>query len=115
MIEPFLHKGYSGVIDTVDDELGLLSGTVSGMRDVLHFEGQSVAEARASFRSAVDDYLAFCEADGAEPERPNSGRFSVRVAPEVHRRIKLAAAASRLSLNEWVGRRLDEDARREVG
>ena len=40
MIAPFEHKGYVGTIDTFDADLDLMSGTVLGMRDVIHFEGQ---------------------------------------------------------------------------
>ena len=109
MIATLQHKGYVGTIDTIDTidaELDLLSGTVLGMRDVIHFEGRGVAEARASFEAAVDDYLEFCASEGVEPDKPKSGKFQVRVGPDVHRRIEAAARASGVSLNEWVARHL---------
>ncbi len=63
------HRGYRGAVSR-DDEAGVLVGEVVGARDVITFEGASVAEARAAFRESVDGYLAFCAERGREPDRP---------------------------------------------
>jgi len=55
-----------------------------------------------AFRDSIDDYLAFCNERGEEPERPWSGRFVVRISPELHLMAAEAAAKADQSLNAWV-------------
>ena len=64
------------------------------------------------------NYLAFCNERGEKPEKPFSGKFLVRVSPDVHRAASVAAARDGKSLNAWVAepdyarRRFDELVRR---
>jgi predicted HicB family RNase H-like nuclease len=95
------YKGYSGVV-TLDEERGILFGRVVGLRDVITFQGTSVAEAIQAFHDSVDDYLEFCAQRGESPEKPYSGRFIVRVSPQLHRAIANAAEARKVSLNALV-------------
>jgi predicted HicB family RNase H-like nuclease len=63
------YKGYSGQCE-VDFEAGIIFGRVSGIRDVVTFQGDNVAEAKQAFYDSVDDYLEFCQERGKEPDRP---------------------------------------------
>lgn len=102
------YKGYTGQITSVDEKHGIIHGHVVGISDVITFEGKTTAELIQAFRDSVDDYLEFCEEDSAEPEKPLSGRFLVRVSPALHQRAALAAKRSRTSLNAWVSDAIDE-------
>ena len=84
------HKGYIGWVG-FDDEAEVFHGEVANLRDVITFEGRSVDELHQSFRDSVDDYLDWCAERGKEPDKPFSGKFVVRVDPEVHRSISTAA------------------------
>jgi predicted HicB family RNase H-like nuclease len=95
------YKGYLGWVE-YDDEASLFHGEVTNLRDVITFQGESVEELRRAFRESVDDYLAFCEERGEEPEKPYSGTFTVRISPELHRDIALRARIAGKSLNAWV-------------
>src|SRR5436189_1105042 len=75
-------------------------------RDVITFQGKSVAELKTAFQDSVDDYLAFCAERGEEPDKPFSGQFITRVSPELHRSASLAAARAGKSLNAWVAEQL---------
>lgn len=99
------HKGYLGRVE-FDDEAGLFHGEVVNTRDVITFQGKSVAELRAAFKASIDDYLAFCAQRGEAPDEPYSGRFVTRLAPELHRRLTLAAKMAGKSLNAWVADQL---------
>ena len=95
------YKGYTGtVLFDADDRI--FHGRLMGITDVITFEGTSVNELEKDFRSAVDEYLKTCEKLGREPEKPFSGRFMVRVPPELHCAIALAAKRDRKSVNAWV-------------
>jgi len=99
------HKGYVGKVE-FDDEAGIFHGEVVGTRDVITFQGRTVEELKAAFEESVDDYLAFCRERGEEPDRPFSGQFVTRIAPELHRQINVAASLSGKSLNAWVSEQL---------
>ncbi len=99
------HRGYRGHVE-YDDEARLFHGEVVGLRDVVTFRGRSVEEIEESFRDSVDDYLEFCEERGEEPDRAFSGKFVVRVDPELHRKIALRAELEGKSLNQLVSEQL---------
>jgi len=75
---------------------------VVGLRDVVTFQGTTVAEARREFEASVDAYLALCAARGEAPEKPYSGKFVVRVKPEFHRTLAAEAETRGTSLNALV-------------
>ncbi len=99
-------KGYIGKVE-FDDEAGLFHGEVINTRDVITFQGKSVAELRKSFRESVEDYLEFCRSRGETPDKPFSGQFVTHISPELHRRVNVAAMHSGKSLNAWVAEQLE--------
>lgn len=99
------YKDYLGHVE-FDDEAGIFHGEVINTRDVVTFEGETVADLEAAFRDSVDDYLAFCAERGEEPDKPFSGRFVVRLPAEDHRQIYVAAKKAGKSLNAWVAETL---------
>jgi predicted HicB family RNase H-like nuclease len=95
------YKGYIGKVE-IDDEAEILHGEVINLRDVVTFEGRTVEELRRAFQDSIDDYLAFCAERGEEPEKPFSGKFVVRMTPELHRKVYTKAKLADKSLNNWV-------------
>ena len=104
------YKGYVGRVE-FDDEAEIFHGEVVNLRDVITFQGRSVDELRQAFADSVEDYLAWCAERGKSPEKPFSGKFVVRLDPEVHRSISAAAREQGKSLNAWVAERLASAAR----
>ena len=80
--------------------------------DVITFQGNSVMELKRSLKDSVEDYLEFCRERGEEPDRPFSGRFVVRIPPEVHRQAFLKAKSAGKSLNAWVREVIQDSAKR---
>ncbi len=95
------YKGYIAKVE-FDDQDNTFHGEVINLRDVITFEGQSVEELREALQDSVDDYLEFCAERGEEPERPFSGKFSVRMDPELHRKLTIQARLANKSLNSWL-------------
>ena len=60
------------------------------------------------FHQAVDDYLLYCEEKGIEPDKTFSGKFNVRISPELHRKAVLEATKQDVSLNNIVQKALKE-------
>jgi predicted HicB family RNase H-like nuclease len=104
------YKGYWGTA-IFDAESRIFHGEVLGLRDVVTFQGTSVDELLHAFKGSVDDYLVFCKLRGETPEKPCSGRFVLRVPPELHRAVAAAAQAAGQSLNAWAAARLEETVR----
>jgi predicted HicB family RNase H-like nuclease len=94
------YKGYLGTVE-YDAEADTFHGEVVGTRDVITFEGHSVEELHQALKDSVDVYLEVCKEAGKSPERPFSGKFVVRISPELHRAIATRAALAGLSLNAW--------------
>ncbi len=96
-----MYKGYIGHV-MFDDEAEIFHGEVINTRDVITFQGDSVKQLKKEFINSVEDYLQFCKKNKEEPERPFSGKFNIRVSPELHRDAVIAAKKSGCSLNSWV-------------
>jgi len=94
----------------LDEDAGLFHGEVINTRDVLTFQGRTLDELRAAFADTIADYAAWCQERGREPERPYSGNFTVRISPELHRRVATAAARSGKSVNGFVTEALEHVA-----
>lgn len=95
------HKGYAARVEYSEDDACFI-GHIAGIRDSVGFHGDSVAELRASFEEAVDDYLATCAKLGREPNHPYSGQFRLRLNPELHALAAITAETKGKSLNAWV-------------
>lgn len=110
MTNTMSYKGYSARI-AYDDEDGIFTGQIAGIRDRVGFHADTVEGLRAAFHEAVEDYIDTCARVGKEPQKTYSGQVMFRVSPEVHRRAALAAELSGKSLNQWAEDVLDRAAR----
>lgn len=94
------YKGYTARVE-FDERDDIFVGRVLGVRDIISFHADSVAELRAGFAAAIEDYLADCAEQGISPEKPASGKVMLRIRPEVHAAATIAAQAAGKSLNQW--------------
>jgi len=94
------HRGLTARIE-FDDRDDIFVGRVVGVRDIIGFHGETVAELRNACAEAIDDYLADCEMQGIKPPRPASGKMLLRMPPELHAEAIRAAELAGKSLNQW--------------
>lgn len=85
-------------------------GTVAEMPS-LSWAADTQVDAFAGIRSLVTDVLDDMLANGETPpeaiaDRSYSGKFMVRVTPEVHRQLAIDAAEQHVSLNRLAASRL---------
>jgi predicted HicB family RNase H-like nuclease len=95
------YKGYIGHI-VYDDEAKIFHGEVTGLKDVITFQGTSVAQLEKEFRDSIDDYLDWCEKRGEEPERAFSGNLRIRIQPDLHAKLSREATSKGMSLNSII-------------
>jgi predicted HicB family RNase H-like nuclease len=97
------YKGYTARIEYGEED-GCLIGRVLGIRDIITFHGNSVKEMQRAFMEAIDFYLE----TEANPQKPFSGKFNLRIPPELHAKASLKAEESGKSLNQWVSEAIDK-------
>jgi predicted HicB family RNase H-like nuclease len=95
------YKGYVGHVE-FDDEAEIFHGEVINTRDVITFQGLTVAEIKQAFTESVDDYLDYCAERGEQPDKPFSGKFNLRLDPSLHRQLYIKAKQMGTSLNQFV-------------
>jgi len=101
------YKGYVSGPIAFDADERTFSGTVAGLRDVIHFEGHDADSLLRSFQDSIDDYLALCAERGETPDRAFSGQMLIRATPDLHRKAALRAEAAGISLSQWVARQIE--------
>lgn len=103
------YKGYYGVVQ-YDDEAKIFHGEVINTRTVITFQGTTVDEIETAFKDSVDDYLDWCKERNKDPEKPFSGKFVLRLSPDLHRELNLKAKMSNTSLNSFIVQTLEKAA-----
>ena len=102
------YKGYIGVVE-FDSDVKIFHGEVVNTRDVITFQGTSVDELETAFKDSIDDYINWCQSEGVEPEKPYSGRFNLRLSPELHREIAITAKRLNISINNFVEKAVKDE------
>ncbi len=101
------YKSYIGSV-RYDSEDKIFRGEVIGINDVIAFQGYNVDELESDFRNAIDAYLDLCRERGEKPSKAFSGIFNLRISPELHAKLAMAAKVSRVSMNELITRLLTQ-------
>ena len=102
-IEGFMlrYKGYTADIQ-YDPEDKILFGTVLDTNDEILFDAKDTEEIEKEFHLAIDDYLEMCEEIGKEPDKPFSGKFNLRLPPDLHKQVSNAAHLAHESMNTYI-------------
>lgn len=90
--------GYQARIE-YDAELDLFRGEILGLNGGADFYGKNPKELRAEFKKSLQTFLEVCAEKGIEPRRSFSGKFNLRISPELHERLALVAQAEGKSIN----------------
>lgn len=91
-------SGYHAKIE-YDEELDLFRGEILGLNGGADFYGKNPKELRAEFKKSLQVFLDVCKDKGIEPRRQFSGKFNLRIPPELHERLAIEAQAQGKSIN----------------
>ena len=108
MKDTLLYKQFIGSVHYNDKDKTFF-GKIEGIRDMVIFEGRSVAELETAFREAIDDYLQLCKEAGKEPLKSARGSFNVRLPPSLHMQALSKAAREGISLNRLVRQAVERE------
>ncbi|MBM3493260.1 MAG: type II toxin-antitoxin system HicB family antitoxin [Armatimonadetes bacterium] len=82
-----------------DPELDMFRGEILGLNGGADFYGRDPQELRAEFRKSLQVFLEVCNQKGIAPRRHYSGKFNLRIPPELHERLAIFAQAEGKSIN----------------
>ena len=99
--------GYSARIE-YDPELDVFRGEILGLTGGADFYGKTPSELRTEFKKSLTVFLQVCEEKGVEPRRNYSGRFNLRITPELHEKLAIAAQAEGKSINALAQEALEQ-------
>jgi predicted HicB family RNase H-like nuclease len=90
--------GYNAKIE-YDSETDMFRGEILGLTGGADFYGRNPKELRAEFKKSLEVFLQVCRDKGIEPRRSFSGRFNLRIPPDLHEKLAIVAQAEGKSLN----------------
>jgi len=90
--------GFSAKIE-YDAELDVFRGEILGLSGGADFYGKNPKELRAEFKKSLQVFLQVCQEKGIEPRRNYSGRFNLRIPPDLHEKLAIVAQAEGKSIN----------------
>lgn len=99
-------NGYKAII-SYDPDINLFRGEFIDLNDGADFYAADVKSLRKEGEASLKVFLDMCREKGIEPRRKFSGKFNVRIPPEVHAKLALEAASSGKSLNALVSEILE--------
>lgn len=90
--------GYQAKIE-YDAEMDMFRGEILGLNGGADFYGRNPAELRDEFEKSLNVFLAVCQEKGIEPRRHYSGKFNLRISPDLHEQLAIVAQAEGKSIN----------------
>ena len=94
-------NGYNAVV-SYDEEIDMFRGEFVGLNGGADFYASDIAGLRKEGEISLRVFLDACLARGIEPRKHFSGKFNLRVPPDLHERLAIQAAAQGKSINAWV-------------
>jgi predicted HicB family RNase H-like nuclease len=100
-------EGYKAKIE-YDPEIDMFRGEILGLNGGADFYGKTPDELRLEFKKSLKVFLDVCKEKGIAPFKKYSGKFNLRIPPELHAEIASKASAEGKSLNLWIVETLDQ-------
>ena len=100
-------EGHKAKIE-YDPEIDMFRGEILGLNGGADFYGNTPDELRKEFKISLKVFFEVCKEKGIEPYKDYSGKFNLRIPPNLHAEIAARAAAEGKSLNQWVAETLDQ-------
>ena len=87
----------------------IVPGRVLGLNGGADFYGRNPKELRAEFRKSLNAFLEVCKEKGIEPRRHYSGKFNLRIPPDLHEQLAITAKVKGTSVNKLAQEALQKE------
>ncbi len=94
-------EGYRAVIQ-YDPEIEMFRGEFIALNGGADFYAKDIDGLYKEGALSLKVFLEACEARGIKPKKEYSGKFNVRITPELHAEVVTIATVEGKSLNQWV-------------
>ncbi len=85
-----------------DPELDQFRGEILGLNGSADFYGNNPEDLRIEFKNSLDVFLEVCNEKGINPQKEYSGKFNLRIPPQLHSKVAAIATAESKSINQWI-------------
>ena len=99
--------GYNAKIE-YDSDLDMFRGDILGLSGGADFYGRNPKELRTEFKKSLDIFLQVCREKGIEPRKNYSGKFNLRIPPDLHEKLAIVAQAEGKSINTLAQEALEQ-------
>lgn len=103
--------GHKAIIK-YDPDMDTFRGEFIGLNGGADFYATTIKDLKKEARQSLKIFLETCKEEGLQPYKQYSGRFNLRVSPELHAEIAMKAASEGKSLNQCVAEMLGEMVRK---
>lgn len=94
-----------------DSEIEMFRGEFIGLNGSADFYADNVESLKQEGIISLRVFLEMCDEKGIEPYKHYSGKFNLRIDPELHKLISVKASAENKSINGWVTDRIKDELR----
>jgi predicted HicB family RNase H-like nuclease len=91
-----------------DAESDMFRGEILGLNGGADFYGKNPRELRVEFKRSLAVFLDVCREKGIQPRRNYSGKFNLRIPPELHEKLAIVAQAEGKSINRLAQEALEQ-------
>jgi len=91
-----------------DEDIDMFRGEFVGLNGGADFYAKDIQGLHSEGAISLQAFLDMCVEDGAEPYKNFSGKFNVRIAPELHADVVAVAKSKGESLNQFVAETLEQ-------
>ncbi|MDF1589845.1 MAG: type II toxin-antitoxin system HicB family antitoxin [Gammaproteobacteria bacterium] len=93
--------GYKAVIN-YDPEIEMFRGYFINLNGDADFYATNIDDLKKQGELSLNVFLEMCAEDKVEPKKHYSGKFNLRLNPELHERVATVAEAKGISINKLV-------------
>ena len=90
-----------------DSEIEMFRGEFTGLNGSADFYASDIEGLKREGEISLKVFLQMCIEDEVEPKKNYSGKFNIRIPPELHEDIASVAISEGKSLNQWVVEKLN--------
>lgn len=96
-----MNIGGQKAVIAYDPDIEMFRGEFVGLSGGADFYATDIAGLHREGALSLKVFLEECERRCVDPHKNYSGKFTLRVSPQMHEAAALAAAAHGVSLNQW--------------
>ena len=85
-------NGYSAVVQ-YDPDIDMFRGEFTGLNGGADFYAKDIDGLRKEGEISLKVFLEMCREDGVDPRKEYSGKFNLRLSPQLHAAISTRAAS----------------------